>query len=84
MSVCVCVCAHVHVWSIASVVSDSLRPNGLQPARLLGHGVLQARILEWVAMPPPRGLPDPGTEPVSPALQWILYCRATGEASLFR
>ena len=31
------------------------------------HGVSQARILEWVAMPfpPPGDLPDPGIEPVS-------------------
>ena len=32
------------------------------------HGILQARTLEWVAMPPPGGLPDPGIEPASPAL----------------
>ena len=24
------------------------------------QGILQARILEWVACPPPEGLPDPG------------------------
>ena len=24
------------------------------------YGILQARILEWVAMPPPGDLPDPG------------------------
>ena len=29
------------------------------------HGILHARILEWVAMPPPGDLPDPGIEPVS-------------------
>ena len=29
------------------------------------HGILQARILEWVAFPPPEDLPDPGIEPVS-------------------
>ena len=33
------------------------------------HGILQARILEWVAIPPPGDLPDPGIEPRSPALQ---------------
>ena len=27
------------------------------------------RILEWVACPPPGDLPNPGTEPSSPALQ---------------
>jgi len=30
------------------------------------HGLLQARILEWVAVSLSRDLPDPGIEPVSP------------------
>ena len=33
------------------------------------HGILQARILEWVAIPFSRDLPDPGIEPESPTLQ---------------
>ena len=33
------------------------------------HGILQARILEWVAISFSRDLPDPGIEPWSPALQ---------------
>ena len=33
------------------------------------HGIVQARILEWVAIPSPGDLPDPGIEPGSPALQ---------------
>ena len=33
------------------------------------YGVLQAKILEWLAIPFTRGLPDPGIEPESPALQ---------------
>ena len=33
------------------------------------HGILQARILEWAALPPPtRDLSNPGIEPMSPAL----------------
>ena len=32
-------------------------------------GILQARILEWVAVPSSRGLPNPVMEPRSPALQ---------------
>ena len=32
------------------------------------HGILQARILEWV-FPYPRDLPNPGIKPVSPSLQ---------------
>ena len=33
------------------------------------HGILQARILEWIAFPSPGDLPNPGIEPWSPALQ---------------
>ena len=33
------------------------------------HGILQARILEWVAIPFPGDRPDPRIEPRSPALQ---------------
>ena len=29
------------------------------------HGPLQARILEWVACPPPGDLPNPGIKPMS-------------------
>ena len=35
------------------------------------HGILQARILEWVTMPSSRGSPDPGNQTcisMSPAL----------------
>ena len=33
------------------------------------QGILQARILEWVAFPSPVDLLNPGIEPRSPALQ---------------
>jgi len=33
------------------------------------HGILQARILEWVAISFSRVLPDPGIKPRSPILQ---------------
>ena len=33
------------------------------------HGILQARILEWVAFPSPGVLPNPGIIPRSPTLQ---------------
>ena len=42
-----------------SVVYISLWPHGLQPTRLLAHGILQARILEWVAIPFSRGSSRP-------------------------
>ena len=31
-----------------SVMSNSLLPHGLQPTRLLRHGIFQARVWEWV------------------------------------
>ena len=48
------------------------------------HGILQARILEWVAMASPGDLPNPGMEPaslMSPALAGRFFTiRATWEA----
>ena len=44
----------------------------LQPLDYTVHGILQARILEWVAFPfsrDPLVDPNPGIEPRSPALQ---------------
>ena len=41
---------------------------GYSPPGSSVHGILQARILEWVAMPSSRGS-SPGIEPRSPALQ---------------
>ena len=36
---------------------------------------VQARILEWVAIPSPEELPDAGTEPMSPAQIEHVHCR---------
>ena len=47
------------------------------------HEILKARIVEWVAMPSSRDLPDPGIEFESPDLLYyrqILYRWTTGEA----
>ena len=35
----------------------------------LSMGILPARILEWVPIPSPGDLPNPGIQPRSPALQ---------------
>ena len=38
------------------------------------HGILQARILEWVAMPSSRGIfPTQGSNTSLPHYRWILY-----------
>ena len=39
------------------------------PMDCIVHGILQARILEWVAVPFSGDLPNPVIEPRSPALQ---------------
>ena len=44
-------------------------PMECSPQNSSVHGVLQARILEWVAIPFSRHLPDSAIEPRSPALQ---------------
>ena len=64
---------HAHLlhycWTLCNPIGCSMPGSSI-------HGILQAKILVWVACPPPGDLPDPETEPVSPvssALQWILY-----------
>ena len=42
------------------------KPTGCSPPGSSVHGILQARILEWVAISFSRDLPDPGIEPESP------------------
>ena len=41
--------------SVTSVTSNSLQPINRSPPGSSDHGILQARILEWVAMPSSRG-----------------------------
>ena len=50
-------------------MSNSLRPMDYNLPGSSVHGTLQARALEWVAIPSPRDILDPGAEPSSPALQ---------------
>ena len=40
-------------------------PMDCSPPGFSVHGILQARILEWVAMPSPADLPNPGVKTVS-------------------
>ena len=48
-------------------------PTFCDPMDYTVHGLLQVRILEWVAFPFSRDLPNPGIEPRSPALQVNSY-----------
>ena len=66
--VCVCVCVS------HSVMSDSYNPRDCSPLLSSVHRILQARILEWVAISfrrrsSQRDFPNPGIKPRSPALQ---------------
>ena len=71
-TVCVCLLLS-HVWL--------LQPHGLWPAGLYFHGILQARILEWIANPFSRDLPDPEIEPESSCIAGrCFYFWATSEA----
>ena len=60
----------IQVISLESEVKvpQSCPPLG-DPVGYTVHGILQARILEWVAFPFSRDLPSPGIEPRFPALQ---------------
>ena len=56
-------------------------PRDCSPPGSSVPGILQARILEWVAFPSPRYLPDPGINPTSPALTGRFFTpQATREA----
>ena len=57
-------------WS-RSVVSDCVRPHGLQPTRLLHPWIFQARVLEWGAFAYSRAL---GTINLTPShrREWVL------------
>ena len=51
-------------------------PTLCDPMDYAVHGILQARILEWVAFPSPGDLPNPGIEPRQsnlPHCRWILH-----------
>ena len=57
------------------------RPTLCDPMDYTVHGILQARILEWVSFSSPGDLPNPWIEPRSPALQAdSLPAKATREA----
>ena len=56
--ICVCMCAK----SLQSCPTLCSPINCILPGSSI-HGILQARILEWLPCPPPEDLPDPWMEP---------------------
>ena len=79
MGSCVCVCMYVCVCVCVCVCVQSLQlflmlwdPMDCSLLVSSVHGILQARTLEWVSMPPPWDFLLPGilsVSPVSPTLQ---------------
>ena len=59
---CVCVCVRVKSLQLCPTLGDPMDCN--LPGSSV-HGIPQPRILEWVAMPSSRDLPDPGIKPSS-------------------
>ena len=57
------------VWLHHALGRGESEVNVCDPMDLIVHGLLQARILQWVAFPFSRDLPNPGIKPRSPALQ---------------
>ena len=55
--------------SVAQLCPTLCDPMNCSPPGSSVHGILQARILAWIACPPPGYLPDPGIEPTSLALK---------------
>ena len=74
-------CVHVCVLSCFSCVR-LCDPRHCSPPGSSGHGILQAGILEWVAMPSSRGSSWPrNLTGISPLLQcrWILAAESLGK-----
>ena len=67
--VCLCVCEHIDVCLLKVKVLVTFDPMDYSPLGSSVHGILQARILGWVAIPFSRGSSHPGIKLRSPALQ---------------
>ena len=56
-------------WLLCEVKVVQLCPILRDPVDYIVHGILQARLLEWVPFPSPGDLPNPGIKPRSPTLR---------------
>ena len=75
-------CGYVRVL-VAQLCLTLYGPVDCSPPVSSVHGILQERILEWVAFPSPGDIHDPGIEHGSPALQTdSLPCEPPGRPRL--
>ena len=73
----VCVCVHAKSLQSRPTLCDPMDYSHIGSSV---HGILQARILEWVSMPSSGSLPNPGIEPMScmsPALAGGFFTTST-------
>jgi len=71
----------LHMCSVAKSCLTLCDLMDCSPPGSSVHGILQARILGWVAISPPRGLPDPrikSESPVSPVLAGRFFTTEPG------
>ena len=73
-----------HIWLYESEnESCSVLSNSLQPMDYTVHGILQARILEWIAFPFSRGSSQPRDQTqVSHIAGWFFTSWAMREAHM--
>ena len=66
-----CVCSYIYICLVAQSCPTLCNPRDCSLPGTSVHDILQARILEWVAIffSFPGDLSDPGMEPGPPALQ---------------
>ena len=84
---CVCVCVYAHTYACVlshSVMSSLCDPMDYSPPGSSVHGIVQARILEWVAISFSRGSSWPRVLTCVSCVfcidRWTLYHWTTGEA----
>ena len=73
---CLCMLSHVQLFA---------SPMDCSPPGPSVHGIVQARIPEWLPFPSPGDLPDPGMKPascVSCIGRWVLYQLSHGGSQL--
>ena len=73
-----CVCVHTECAESLQLCPTLCDPWGVARQAPLVHGILQAKILEWVAMPCSRGSSRPGHQTC------VSYVSCVGRLVLYR
>ena len=60
-------------WVRPELCPAPCNPMDCSPSGSSVHGIVQARMLEWVAFPTSEDLPDPGIEPKSLVLAGVFF-----------